>query len=90
MQDQSNCKETGCSQNRYSRLNATSVDIYHVDDALKPYMTVDPAHKTTFQFQVTGTKMEVEKWKVSTEAGLVISDDGLLTTVWGPGTAHHI
>ena len=48
-------------------------------------MTVDPAHKTTFQFQVTGTKLEVEKWKVSTEAGLVISDDGLLTTVWGPG-----
>ena len=40
------------------RLNATSVDIYHVDDALKPYMTVDPAHKTTFQFQVTGTKLE--------------------------------
>ena len=67
------------------RLNATSVDIYHVDDALKPYMTVDPAHKTTFQFQVTGTKLEVEKWKVSTESGLVISDDGLLTTVWGPG-----
>lgn len=67
------------------RLNATSVDIYHVDDALKPYMTVDPTHKTTFRFQVTGTKMEVEKWKVSTESGLVISDDGLLTTVWGPG-----
>lgn len=67
------------------RLNATSVDIYHVDDALKPYMTVDPAHKTTFQFQVTGTKLEVEKWKVSTESGLTISDDGLLTTVWGPG-----
>lgn len=42
------------------RLNATSVDIYHVDDVLKPYMTVDPAHKTTFQFQVTGTKLEVE------------------------------
>ena len=67
------------------RLNATSVDIYHVDDALKPYMTVDPTHKTTFRFQVTGTKMEVEKWKVSTESGLVISNDGLLTTVWGPG-----
>ena len=78
-------KKQAAPQADIPRLNATSVDIYHVDDALKPYMTVDPAHRTTFQFQVTGTKLEVEKWKVSTESGLVISDDGLLTTVWGPG-----
>ena len=78
-------KKQAAPQADIPRLNATSVDIYHVDDALKPYMTVDPAHKTTFQFQVTGTKLEVEKWKASTESGLVISDDGLLTTVWGPG-----
>ena len=78
-------KKQAAPQADIPRLNATSVDIYHVDDALKSYMTVDPAHKTTFQFQVTGTKLEVEKWKVSTESGLVISDDGLLTTVWGPG-----
>ena len=78
-------KKQAAPQADIPRLNATSVDIYHVDDALKPYMTVDLAHRTTFQFQVTGTKMEVEKWKVSTESGLVISDDGLLTTVWGPG-----
>ena len=78
-------KKQAAPQADIPRLNATSVDIYYVDDALKPYMTVDSAHRTTFQFQVTGTKLEVEKWKVSTEAGLVISDDGLLTTVWGPG-----
>lgn len=78
-------KKQAAPQADIPRLNATSVDIYHVDDALKPYMTVDPAHRTTFQFQVTGTKLEVEKWKVSTESGLTISDDGLLTTVWGPG-----
>lgn len=64
--------------------NVKVINLLEMDksDCYNPFSYI---REETFQFQVTGTKLEVEKWKVSTESGLVISDDGLLTTVWGPG-----
>lgn len=74
------------------RLNTTSVDTYHVESTLISYMTVDAALHHIRQPINFRSQERNWKWKVSTETGLVISDDGLLTTVWrlGYGTTYLI
>ena len=67
-------------------LNATDVSLYYLGDTYKSYIQYDMSHLREYYFRVSGTKKEVQTWKLEGEekAFFQITDYGLVTMTWGP------
>lgn len=58
-------------------MNARSVALYYIEDKYKSYVPRDATHQYEFQFKVSGTKQEVDRWRLTGEnAGYFLISDG--------------
>lgn len=67
-------------------LNATDVSLYYLGDTYKSNIQYEPNHLREYRFRVSGTKKEVQTWKLEGEGKdfFQITDYGLVTMTWGP------
>jgi hypothetical protein len=72
---------TSSSKNTKAKLNTTGVTRYYFDEEYKDYITPDSAHKSSFQFKVSGVaEDEIIHWSIvssrSPSSSFIVSDEG--------------